>query len=135
MVVAHRDDGIALRPTHRAVLAVVGDAPEAGLRRDHGLVAVIVVSEGLGRLGEVDLIGRGRDEVIGLVAVRGGLAERRVGFEIGEAAGRGVVEQVATDVVGAKAESRVLVDRDRRRWGRLRRAPPRSRGSCEKYID
>ena len=99
MVVAHRDDGIALRPTHRAVLAVVGDAPEAGLRRDHGLVAVIVVSEGLGRLGEVDLIGRGRDEVVGLVAVRGGLAERRVGFEIGETAGGGVVKEVAAEVV------------------------------------
>ena len=77
------------------------------------MVAVGVVGEGLGRLGEVDLIGSSRDKVFGLVAVRGGLAERRVGLEIGEAASGCVVKEVATEVVGAEAEGRVLVDCDR----------------------
>ena len=115
-VVAHRDDGIALRPTHRTVLAIVGDAPEAGLGCDEGLVAVIVVSERFGRLGDVDLVGCSGNKVFALIAVRGGLGERCVGFEIGEASGRGVVKEVTAKVVGTETEGRALVDRD----GRIR---------------
>ena len=76
VVVGHRECrvvGIA-HPKNRPVLAVVGDAPEACLGRDEGLVAIIIVVEGFGRLGEVDLIGLGRDEVVGFVAVRASVA-------------------------------------------------------------
>ena len=116
MVIAHykrRVVGIA-HPADRTVFAVVGDTPEAGLRRYQRLVAVIVVSEGFGRLGEVDLVGHGRNKVFGLFAVRGSLGERRVGFEICETTCGGIVEKVATEVVGAKPEGRILVDRDGR---------------------
>ena len=87
MVVAHRERcvvGIA-HPEDRAILAVVGDTPEAGLRRYQRLVAVIIVGEGLGRLGEVDLVGDRRDKVFGFFTVRGSLRQSRVGLEIGEA--------------------------------------------------
>ena len=87
MVVCHRKCrvvGIA-HPKNRPVLAIVSDAPEAGLRRYQRLVAIIVVGEGLERLGEIDLVGRCGDKVFGLVAVCSGLGKRRVGFEIGEA--------------------------------------------------
>ena len=90
VVVGHRERrivGIA-HPKNRAVLAVVGDAPEAGLGCDQRLIAVVIVGERFWRLRDVDLIGLGRDKVIGLVTVRGGLIERRVGLKIGEAAGR-----------------------------------------------
>ena len=89
-------------------------SPETGLRRDQGLVAVIVIGEGFWRLRDVNLVGFGRDEVFGFFAIRGGLAERRVCFEVGETAGGGVVKEVATEVVGAEAEGRILVDRNRR---------------------
>ena len=86
MVIGHREcRGVgSAHPEDRPVFTVVGDAPEAGLGHDEGLVASTVVGEGLGRLSDIDLIGLGRDEVVGFVAVRGGLGERRVGFEIGE---------------------------------------------------
>ncbi len=116
MVVAHRERcvvGIA-HPEDRTVFAVVGDALKSGLGRDEGLVAIVIVVEGFGRLGDIDLIGLGRDEVVGFVAVCGGLGERRVGFEIGESTRGGVVEEVAAEIIGAKAEGRILVDRDRR---------------------
>ena len=116
MVVAHRERrivGIA-HPKNRAVLAVVGDAPKSGLGCNQSLVAVGVVGEGLGRLGEVDLIGSNRDKVFGFFAVRGGLRQSRVCFEIGEAASGCVVEEVAAEVVRAEAECRVLVDHDNR---------------------
>ena len=78
------------------------------------MVSVIVVGEGFGRLREVDLIGRSRDKVFGFFAVRGSLRQRRVSFEIGESTRGGVVEEVAAEIIGAKAEGRVLVDCDHR---------------------
>ena len=103
-----------LFPANRTVLAVISDAPETGLGCDQRLVAIVIVGEGLGRLGNVNLVGLGGDKVFGLVAVCNGLGERRVGFEIPETAGRGVVKKVAAEIIGAEAEGRVLVDRDRR---------------------
>ena len=116
VVVGHRERrivGIA-HPKNRAVLAVVSDAPETGLGRDQRLVAVIVVGEGLGRLGEVDLVGCGGDKVFGLVTVCDKLAERRVGFEIGEAASGGIVEEVAAEVVGTEPVRFVTIDGNKR---------------------
>ena len=116
MVIGHRECrvvGIA-HPEDRTVFTVVGDAPETGLGCNQRLVAIVIVCEGLGRLGDIDLIGLGRDEVVGFVAVRDGLGERRVGFEIGEAARRRVIEEVAAEVVGTESEGRVLVDCDHR---------------------
>ena len=118
VVIGHRECRV-IRITHpedRPVLAVVGDAPETSLGRDESLVAVVIVGKSFGRLGEVNLVGRGGNEVFGLFAVRGSLSKRRVGLEIGETAAGGVVEEVAAEVVGTEAESRVLVDRD----GRIR---------------
>lgn len=74
MVVGHRKRrvvGIA-HPADRPVLAVVGDAPEAGLRRYQRLVAVIVVLEELWGLGDVDAARHGRD----FVRAVGGRRER-----------------------------------------------------------
>ena len=116
VIIAHRQRrivGIA-HPANRAVFTVVGDSPETGLRRDQGLVAVIVVSERFGRLSDVELVGCSGNKVFALIAVRGGFGERCVGFEIGETAGGGVVEEVAAEIIGAEAEGRVLVDRDSR---------------------
>ena len=61
VVVGHRERRIVriTHPKDRTVLTVVGDAPETGLGRDQRLVAVIVVGEGLGRLGKVDLVSLG----------------------------------------------------------------------------
>ena len=116
MVVGHRERrviGIAL-PENRTVLAVVGDAPEASFGCDERLVSVIVVGEGFGRMSKINLVSCGRDEVFGLFAVRGSLRKSRVCFEIGESASGGVIEEAAAEIIGAEAESRVLVDRDRR---------------------
>ena len=87
MVIGHRECrvvGIA-HPEDRTVFTVVGDAPEAGLGRDQRLISIIIVGEGLGRLGEIDLVGGRRDKVFGFFAVRGSLRQSRVGLEIGEA--------------------------------------------------
>ena len=56
MVVAHCQYLIVriAHPEDRAVLAVVGDTPEAGFGRNQRLVAVIVVLEELRGLGDVD---------------------------------------------------------------------------------
>ena len=65
MVVAHRERcvvGIS-HPEDRAVLAVVSDAPKAGLGCNQRLVAVIIVGKGLGRLGDVDAARHGREFV------------------------------------------------------------------------
>ena len=90
MVIRHHERRAVriAHPTHGAIFAVVGDAPETGLGCDERLVTVIVIGKGLGRMGEVDLVGHGRNKVFGFVTVRGGLIERRVGLKIGEAAGR-----------------------------------------------
>ena len=42
-VEAHGDNRITLRPTHRTVLAVVGDLPDSGRGLDERLVAIGVV--------------------------------------------------------------------------------------------
>ena len=65
-------------------------------------------------MSKINLVSCGRNEVFGLFAVRGKLAERRIGFKIGETTCGGIVEKVATEVVGAKPEGRILVDRDGR---------------------
>ena len=109
-----RSDGVESFPTNRAVFAVVGNAPGASFGCNQRLVTIVIVGEHLGRLGEVDLVSLGRNEVFGFFAVRGSLRKSRVCFEIGESASGGIVEEVTTEVVGTEPEGRVLVDRDRR---------------------
>ena len=115
-VETHRDRVRTLRPEDRAVLAIVGDAPETGLRRDQSLVAVVIIGEGFRRLRDVNLVSCCRDEVTLFFSTSTYclFSRYRVGFEIGETTGGRVVEEVTAKVVGTEAEGRVLVDRNRR---------------------
>ena len=61
------------------------------------------------------------------------MRKSRIGLEIGETAGGGVVEEVAAEVVRTKAEGRVLVDRDRR-FGRGFAAHRRVAGRGARYV-
>ena len=96
------------------------------------MVSVIVVRKGFGRLCDIDLVGHGGNEIFGFFAVHGSLGERCVGFEICETTSRVIIEEVAAEVVRAKAEGRILVDRDRRiriGFASYRRVAGRSTGN------
>ena len=102
--------GIDAHPSDGSILAVVGDAPGAGLGGDQGLVAVKVVLEELRGLGDVDTARHGRN----FVRTVGWRRERGGGDERGVDCGLRVIELVAAEEILAESVSWILVDGDGR---------------------